>query len=92
MADRVSRRGKRKTVHFRGMFVFYFYNIFLHICILYKKKEVTNAFQRPTRPIQGDPLTVLKVMFELVTTYFMQGVYFKINGNKQQLQETRDTS
>ena len=38
MADRVSRRGKRKTVQFRGMFVwiivFYFYNIFLPICIL----------------------------------------------------------
>ena len=33
MADRVSRRGKRKTVQFRGTFVssivFYFYNIFL---------------------------------------------------------------
>ena len=38
MADRVCRRGKRKTVQFRGMFVwtivFYFYNIFLTICIL----------------------------------------------------------
>ena len=37
MADRVSRRGKRKTVQFRGMFVwiivFYFYNIFLPTCI-----------------------------------------------------------
>ena len=38
MADHVSRRGKRKTVQFRGMFVwiivFYFYNIFLTISIL----------------------------------------------------------
>ena len=37
MADRVSRRGKRKTTQFGGMFVwiivFYFYNIFLPICI-----------------------------------------------------------
>ena len=35
MADRVSRRGKKKTVQFRGMFVwnsvFYFYNIFLPV-------------------------------------------------------------
>ena len=40
MTDRVSRRGKRKTAHFRGMFlwiiVFYFYNTFLPIC---KKKK-----------------------------------------------------
>ena len=32
--DRVSRRCKKKTVHFRGMFVFYFCNIFLPLCIL----------------------------------------------------------
>ena len=49
MADRVSRRSKRKTVQFRGMFVFvsiivfYFYNIFLPICIIYQ--TVTNALK-----------------------------------------------
>ena len=38
MADHVSRLGKRKTVQFIGMFVwiivFYFYDIFLPLCIL----------------------------------------------------------
>ena len=46
MADRVSRRGKKETVYFRGMFVwiivYNFYNIFLH------------AFINKKRPIQGN--------------------------------------
>ena len=45
MADRVSRRGKRKTVQFWGMFVwiivFYFYNICLTIYAFYNKRLQT---------------------------------------------------
>ena len=59
MADRVSRRGKRKTVQFWGMFVwiivFYFYNIFLTISITngFKLFSKTNS----TDPRQRVPLT-----------------------------------
>ena len=54
--SRVSSQSKGKTVQFRGYFlwnlIFYFSNIFLTICILLQL--VTNAFHRPTRPIQGN--------------------------------------
>ena len=65
MADRVSGGGKRKTVQFRGMFVwvivFYVYStwdVCVDHCILRLQhlstgyKTVTNAFQRPTRLVQ----------------------------------------
>ena len=56
MADRVSRRGKRKIVQFRGMFVWIFVFQFVqhlsaHMHLI--TNGYTDAYQRPTRPIQG---------------------------------------
>ena len=73
MVDRVSRRGKRKTVHFRVMFVwiivFYFYNIFLptymhFITNVYKRFSMTNS----TDPRQRVPLTLWCTRWSLETT------------------------
>ena len=54
MADRVSKRDKRKTVQFRGMFVwiivFYFYIIFLPICIF-----ITNGYKHFLKTNSTDP-------------------------------------
>ena len=55
MADRVSRRGRRKTVQFRGMFVWiielYFYNIFLPIMHF-----ITNSYRRLSKTNSADPM------------------------------------
>ena len=60
MADRVSQRGNRKTVKFRGMFlwiiVFYFYNIFLPMHFR------TNGYQRFLWTNSTDPMQLWETL------------------------------
>ena len=58
MADRVSQRGKRKTVQFRGMFVWTLYSTFIFLPIYafyYKRFSKTNS----TDPRQHVPLMMV---------------------------------
>ena len=73
LADRVSRRGKRKTVQFPGVIVriivLYFYNIFLPVGILskngYKHFSKTNS----TDPRQRVPLIFFPQNFPVQQFY-----------------------